>query len=237
MNELGLGVSMRADGLHAMMHVGTQLGNPDDVLARFQDILDTLLDGDESGTSALAELARSHPDTPLGRSYRAGTGSMGTMAMPVGVLAAVAIPAFMTYTKLSRSTEARQFVKKLYDGARAYHMEPPQEGLKLVKKHFPGPSAGPTPPLGACCAAGGKCAPDASQWDQEPWISLQFSVDDPHYYSYQYEVVDAEKEFVVRAFGDLDCDGEYSTFEMRGAVDDSGAVASPEGMIRIRESE
>jgi hypothetical protein len=43
---------------------------------------------------------------------------------------------------------------------------------------------------------------------------LQFSVDDPHYYSYAYKV--DGKKFTVSAYGDLDCDGEYSTFEMSG---------------------
>jgi prepilin-type N-terminal cleavage/methylation domain-containing protein len=38
----------------------------------------------------------------------------------IGILAAVAIPAFMKYIKKSKTSEAREFVKKIYDGARQY---------------------------------------------------------------------------------------------------------------------
>ena len=41
----------------------------------------------------------------------------------IGILAAVAIPAFMKYIRKSKTTEARQFVKKIYDGARAYYLD------------------------------------------------------------------------------------------------------------------
>ena len=71
--------------------------------------------------------------------------------------------------------------------------------------------------------------PDASLWAVEPWVSLQFSVDDPHYYSYQYEVAADGKSFTVRALGDLDCDGQYSTFEMTGQAGPDG----PEGNAAI----
>jgi len=159
----------------------------------------------------------------------------------VGVSSAVAIPAFMKYIKKSKTSEAREMVKKLYDGARAYYMDPGMSagGLQAAAAaQFPEPSAGPTPPLGTCCQSGGKCAPDATLWVDAPWVALMFSVDDPHYYSYQYEVVDKQRQFTVRAFGDLDCDGEYSTFEMVGTVDPStGEVSGGPSLMRTDELE
>ena len=130
----------------------------------------------------------------------------------VGVAAIIAFAmssggtGYRTYKK-SRTSESRQFVKKMYDGARAYYMDQSYQSgsLQVLPKQFPGPSTGLVPPdPTACCE---KCAPDASQWMDDVWTALQFSVDDPHYYSYQYIVSDDRQSFTVRALGDLDCDG------------------------------
>ena len=40
----------------------------------------------------------------------------------LGTLAAVAIPAFMRYMRKSKTTEAMQGIKKIYDGARTYYL-------------------------------------------------------------------------------------------------------------------
>lgn len=126
----------------------------------------------------------------------------------------------MEFIERSKTTEAREFVNKLYQGARAYYMDGSRgRGIQPMPPQFPTVSVGPTPPLGECCRQGGKCAPGASQWEHETWTALMFSVDDPHYYSYSYITKDPYTEFTVRANGDLDCDGEYSTFEMLGIID------------------
>jgi hypothetical protein len=63
---------------------------------------------------------------------------------------------------------------------------------------------------------------------------LQFSVDDPHYYSFQYELGKDGESFTVTARGDLDCDGEYSTFSMEGRIE--GGEISGTALLR-REDE
>lgn len=57
----------------------------------------------------------------------------------IGVLAAVAIPAFTKYIAKSKTSEAKQFVKRIYDGARAYYMEPNYgtKTLTVVPAQFP----------------------------------------------------------------------------------------------------
>lgn len=137
-----------------------------------------------------------------------GSGSAPVIFVAVtGVLAAVAIPAFMKYIKKSKASEAHHFVKKLSDGARILLAE----GVKLPA------SVGPTPPLGACCAQGDKCMPNSEQWEHPTWKALQFSVDDPHYYSYEF--VNKGNSYEVKAYGDLDCDGVYSSFVLPGGAD------------------
>jgi hypothetical protein len=135
------------------------------------------------------------------------------------MMAAIAIPAFMKYIKRSKNTEATEFLGMLHRNALAYYADEELDAKGKPMRHaFPAPSVGPTPPLGTCCAGGAvKCLPDETLWTSKPtWMELHFSVDDPHYYSYEYRVAPDRQSFTVRAYGDLDCDGEYSTFELTG---------------------
>ena len=80
---------------------------------------------------------------------------------------------------------------------------------------FPAANAGPVPPLAAACAPGDRTSqprpPDPVLWRGAPWDALQFAVTAPSRASFQYEVVDAAREVVVRAWFDLDCDGAPET--------------------------
>ena len=142
-----------------------------------------------------------------------GGGSAPVIFVAVsGVLAAVAIPAFMKYIKKSKTAEASQFLKKLSDSARMVMAE----GGRLPA------SVGPTPPLGACCAQGEKCAPDQQLWEHPTWKALDFAMLDPHYYSFEF--VNKGTSYEVKAYGDLDCDGVYSTFALPGGGPDQGSA-------------
>ncbi len=77
----------------------------------------------------------------------------------IGILAAVAIPAFTKYIAKSKTSEAKQFIKKIYDGARTYYQEP-NYGTKSITPtppQFPGTDAASavagTPVAGATAAA------------------------------------------------------------------------------------
>lgn len=235
-SEGGHGIAVREDGVHVVMHLGTQWANPDDVLQAFETHLTAMLAGDESAAAKLDALVEKSPDTPLARTYTGAQGGAAGAAAVFGVIAAVAVPAFLKYQKKSKSSEARVFLHKLYDGARAHYLDTPSAGLNPEPAAFPAESVGPTPALGTCCEQGGKCMPNAALWEHPTWQALQFSVDDPHYYSYQYEVIDKSKEFVVRAIGDLDCDGVYSTFEMRGVVE-NGELSGTTEIKSIKATE
>ena len=181
----------------------------------------------------------------------------------IGILAATAIPAFMKYIKKSKTAEARTFVKKIYDGARAYWMDPNYADAKSftpVAAQFPTPDGAATGAVVApkaaegCCAlaAGGteKCQPSAVLWNEDAdsalWTALHFSVDDPNYYAYGYEVsvggagaVDGSHDFTATAQGNLDCDEAFSTFQMYGVVDEefSDGPAGTAALARIDELE
>jgi type IV pilus assembly protein PilA len=135
----------------------------------------------------------------------------------IGILAAVAIPAFMKYIKKSKTTEAREHVKKIYDGARAYWMDPntaSKTAIQATSPQFPEPTVAKTGDAACCAMTAGagneKCAPDATLWAGDPWKDLKFSMDDPHYYAYAYTVavgaagaVDGSHNFTALAIGNL----------------------------------
>ncbi|HWN68438.1 MAG TPA: prepilin-type N-terminal cleavage/methylation domain-containing protein [Haliangium sp.] len=156
----------------------------------------------------------------------------------IGILAAVAIPAFMRYMNKAKSTEAEQFIKKIQDGAIQYYHRPSQPGLAPIPKQFPNATVGPTP-AATCCAGGvDKCTPVPANWSgNATWQSLNFAVEDPHYYGYTYEIADVLiGPFTARATGDLDCDATIATFEVVGGVV-GGALTNSASIRRVNESE
>lgn len=162
----------------------------------------------------------------------------------IGVLAAVAIPAFMKYIRKSKTTEAIEHVKKIYEGARSYFMEESnsQGSTVPIAKQFPKNDGTEltAPTADDCCSQpGDKCAPNPALWTDPAWQALKFSVDDPHYYWYTYVSTGTENDsrFTARANGNLDCDTSYSTFEMVGAIQTDGTVTGQAGFFKDKELE
>jgi hypothetical protein len=78
----------------------------------------------------------------------------------------------------------------------------------------PATPAGPTP-LPTCCEqAEGTCSPDAALWATPGWQALGFSIDDDYRYTYSYVPDPSGRSAIVRAIGDLDCNGESSLYEL-----------------------
>lgn len=74
--------------------------------------------------------------------------------------------------------------------------------------------AGPTP-LPGCCEVGGTCRPDMLTWIAPGWRELGFSIDGEYRYTYQYLPDANGQSALLRAVGDLDCDGETAVYELR----------------------
>jgi type IV pilus assembly protein PilA len=162
----------------------------------------------------------------------------------IGILAAVAIPAFMKNARKAKTAEAVTNVKKIYDGARSYYEEElvgRGATATALAKQFPDNIGSPTPAVGSCCGQpGDKCVPDPTIWSTPEWNALKFSMDDPHYYSYDYTSTGSGvgANFVANATGDLNCDtAVFSTFEMAGRVQSDGSVTSPGGLYKRLELE
>lgn len=160
----------------------------------------------------------------------------------IGILAAVAIPAFTKYIAKSKSTEAREMIKKIHDGARQYYLDTPQPTMTPEPAQFPGPSVGPNPGTSTCCDANNnpvKCVASdpviQALWANPVWQALHFAMEDPFWYSYTYTLT-SPTDFSAIAEGDLDCDTTLSTFTMLGGVV-NGVPTSSGNINRVLENE
>jgi type IV pilus assembly protein PilA len=160
----------------------------------------------------------------------------------IGILAAVAIPAFMKYIRRSKTVEATMNIRKLYDSSVAYFAaEHASKTGGIIAKQFPNSTAiSPGNPNTACCGkTGDKCPPAATNFTSDTWSSLNFSVDDPFYFGYQYDSAGTETSanFQAWAFGDLDCDKILSTYERSGSVMSDRSVSGGGGLYSKNEIE
>lgn len=167
------------------------------------------------------------------------TASMTMMAPAViGVLAAVAIPAFMKYTRRSKTVEATMNIRKLYDSAVVYYeSEHADANGLLLPRQFP-PSTDWTPAESPCKYPGQKYPVRADIWHLPTWEALNFAIDDPSYYSYKFESSGTGEgaSFTASARGDLDCDGVYSLFQRVGFIQ-NGNVTGGAGLYTMNEIE
>ena len=143
----------------------------------------------------------------------------------IGILAAVAIPAFSRYIKKSRTAEAIQSLNKMWQGSVAYYESDKfnTAGVPLARQ-FP---TSAVPESAKCCGqAGMKCPANASIYNSDPtWMALNFNLADSHYYRplYSGAGVGVAATFTAEAEGDLDCDGIIGHIRRIGQVNaDSG---------------
>jgi type IV pilus assembly protein PilA len=158
----------------------------------------------------------------------------------VGILAAVAIPAFMKYIRRSKTLEASLNVRKMFDSSVTYfETEHSDKAQNILARQFPTNAA--ITPAAACCGVGGKCKPAVTNFQDANgvWQALNFSVDDPFHYQYQYVSTgtDTAATFEAYALGDLDCDGTLSTFMRGGSVMADWSVTGGAGMFTKNEIE
>ncbi len=111
-------------------------------------------------------------------------------------------------TANARAQEAEDLVAYLADRA---------AGVYAATGKLPATPAGPTP-TSSCCDQGGACSPDPAIWNAAGWRELGFSIDDDYRYTYQYLPDPSGTSAVVRATGDLDCDGTIGVYEVKLTV-------------------
>jgi len=142
----------------------------------------------------------------------------------------------LTDPTFGRNVEATMNVRRLFDSSVSYydsdHATP--EGY-IVPAQFP--ASIPRTPSEIPC--GTAAQPDYELWSAPTWEALNFAVSDEHYYSYQYDSAGTRvgSTFTASAFGDLDCDGVYSTFVRIGEVVPGNEIRGGAGLYQQNPNE
>jgi len=115
----------------------------------------------------------------------------------IGILAAIAIPTYILFVNKSKRVEAHLAVDKIVKNIKIY---------SLTRSDFP-PTAAKLPAVPACATGTNKTLKTpVPVWEADPgWKALSFHLDEPGYYQYQWDRVDAEHG-TITVTGDLDCD-------------------------------
>jgi prepilin-type N-terminal cleavage/methylation domain-containing protein len=162
----------------------------------------------------------------------------------IGILAAVAIPAFSRYVKKSKTAEASGHINKMWAGSVAYfEADHANEAGGVVPKQFPNQPAatnGNGNGFNCCAGPGSKCAGNEAVFQTDPsWSAIGFALGDPHLFvpNYFSGNTGTASIFTAEASADLDCDTVFSLFRRVGAVDSSWNVSSPTGYYIHNEIE
>jgi type IV pilus assembly protein PilA len=166
----------------------------------------------------------------------------------IGILAAIAIPAFINYVKRSKTSEAAANLKSMFQGAAAYYeAENWAQGMVTA---------------GGTAAASTHCTvPDANQtgnpsdakrvvdWStQAPaFTAVNFAPADPLYFDYNIDATpnattcgNGPSDTTVYTFlanGDLDGDGTTSTFRLEAGTNPDNALYRAPGINQVNALE
>jgi type IV pilus assembly protein PilA len=155
----------------------------------------------------------------------------------IGVLAAVAIPAFLKYIKRAKTTEALLNIRRMWDSSVSYvEGDYASSDGDILGVQFP--AGNPVTPALSLIGIR-KFEPDQTIWQTATWNALNFGVSDPHFYAYQYdsEGTYGGATFTATAFGNLDGDDTYSTFLRVGIYNIPLAVRGGVAVFQARALE
>ena len=146
----------------------------------------------------------------------------------IGILAAIAIPAFSKYIRRSRTSEAVQHLSKEWSGSLTYYeADHLIAGGTVLTKEFPGPVGGWASAQECGCLSGGACPGSNPIWGSDGvWLALGFSFPDPHHYMPGYSGAHGgtAAEFTAYSKGDTNCNGVLSEFFRSGHISPQGDV-------------
>jgi type IV pilus assembly protein PilA len=155
----------------------------------------------------------------------------------LGILAAVAIPAFVNYMRRAKSSEATVNVDRIYEGVVAYF-----DADRSKRNVTTGGASRCLPPTVAWTPTTPgppgetQYIASAASWQDDTWVALDFGMADNHYYQYSYYTSAASctisnASFEALARGDLDGDKDYSLFVRVGAVE-GGSLHGSSGIYK-----
>jgi len=124
----------------------------------------------------------------------------------LGILAAVAIPAFTRYVKRSKTAEAAQNLGAIFNGETAYFNAAPELPGNPQAQFVTGERQPATVPSAARASG---------TWTSAGWTAVGFATDKPTYYAYSATTAGAAttSTATLQAVGNLDGDSDNATFQ------------------------
>ena len=156
----------------------------------------------------------------------------------IGILAAIAIPAFSRYVKKSRTAEASGHLQKIWVGAMSYYeSDHANSAGVMLDRQFPGACAVTIEPT-CCNFPDQRCPGSPSVYSNDPWKVIGYNIADKHLYRPVYfGCPDPKRNMWIEAWGDLDCDGISSKFIRKADVLPNGDVQGYATPAIINETE
>jgi type IV pilus assembly protein PilA len=162
----------------------------------------------------------------------------------IGILAAIALPAFIGYIRRSKTSEATSNLKSLFTGAASYYnQERAGQGLLTTVSGFC--TVDDEGPMPAAPGAGVKQTFDFSTTTS--FRDLGFSIADPFFFAYQIASSPndcgitatgaPDQVYAFQALGDLDGDTDTSLFELAVGVNTNAELFRSPGFYVQNELE
>jgi prepilin-type N-terminal cleavage/methylation domain-containing protein len=130
----------------------------------------------------------------------------------IGILAAVAIPAFMDYMKRSKKTEAALQLNKIGKNSKRAYSEASSYVVGTAGQLPAKPGGG-----GCCGGPNNHCTANPTGFAADGiWSKLDFQIDEPSLFYYDY--TGAATTFTAKATGDLDCDNIEIVYTLAGTA-------------------
>jgi len=160
----------------------------------------------------------------------------------LGILAAVAVPAFLNYMRRSKTSESQNNLKTMFYSAKSYYdaERADRQGLNPATK---------------CRTADAAMSPAAPSSVKQPFVAgaefqaMAYTIQEPVYMGYTLISAGAgcvtpgntgptdTNVYSMRAHGDLDDDGTQSTFELTVNADANGELVRAAGFFVNQETE
>lgn len=165
----------------------------------------------------------------------------------LGILAAIAIPAFVTYVRRSKTAEASEQLKALFNGASVYYSKERVATAGLAATMNTNCTVEAFASTNAPNAQK-KLFPAADLAKDKAFYQLGFN---PQNVYYQYHILGSSDEcnlaaapagtkverYTFRARGDLDGDSEYSVFDLAVGVNDENEMFHAPSVYIVNETE
>ena len=154
---------------------------------------------------------------------RAGSVALAILGVAVVVTAAWGVPILL---RRQHETEAIRQLARLARAATSYYVKPraDETGGRMLCQ-FPQGEIRTTVAMSCCDKTVNdgqdRCDPAKIEWNRSLWNVLHFQVNEAQPYVFEFAAHGklGDARFTVSAYGDLDCDGEYSTFRFVGQGD------------------